>query len=214
MTQPCRSRPRVALTTALLGVALSAGGCGDGSQNPPPTAGTDSSPSTAVTSATTPPARSTYDATGLDLCNGTDLTSLDSLSLTVERTDPSPPRSGPGAACLFELRQPGGQPASLRVEATTLATAEEAGRLYRATQGVTGMTPDRTLAGVSEEAEGFTKQSEPGYKYAEYLIHARLGNLVVKVWLAVGGQAFTPKEKLAAVTLSITKATLGAVPKA
>jgi len=75
------------------------------------------------------------------------------------------------------------------------------------------MTPDGALAGVGEEAEGFTKQSEPGYKYAEYLIHARRGNLVVKVWLAVGGNAFTPKDKLAAVTLAIAKGTLDRVPK-
>lgn len=67
--------------------------------------------------------------------------------------------------------------------------------------------------GVGEEAEAFSKQSDPGYKYAEHLIHARRGNLVVKVWLAVGGKAFTPKEKLATVTLAITKRTLDRVPK-
>ena len=202
------------LTVMVLGIALSAGACGDGSPTPPPTAGTASSPSAMTPSATSTAAGAMYDAAGLDLCGRTDLSPLDSLSLKVVGTDPTPPRSGPGAACLFELRPPGGQPASLRVEATTLASPEEASRLYRATQAVTGMTADGALAGVGEEAEGFTKQSDPGYKYAEYLIHARRGNLVVKVWLAVGAEAFAPKEKLAAATLAITNGTLGLVPKA
>jgi hypothetical protein len=202
------------LTAAVIGVVLNISGCGDGVEGTTPHASASGSPSATSTGAVSPSAGPMYDAVGVDLCGRTDLTPLNSLSLKVEGTDPTPPPSGPGAACLFELRPPGGQPANLRVEATTLASADEAGRLYRATQQVTGMTPDGALAGVGEEAEGFTKQSDPGYKYAEYLIHARRNNLVVKVWLAVGGEAFTPKEKLAAVALEITKQTLGLVPKA
>lgn len=74
------------------------------------------------------------------------------------------------------------------------------------------MTPEGRLAGVGDEAEAFSKRSEPGAKYAEYLIHARRGNLVVKVWLAVAGDSFAAKEELAAAAMAITKDTFALVP--
>jgi hypothetical protein len=68
---------------------------------------------------------------------------------------------------------------SLRVEAPTLPTADEAGRLYRATQDVTVMSADGPIQRVAEEAEGFARDHDVGgVRYSEYLIHARRGDLV------------------------------------
>ncbi|PZG02482.1 hypothetical protein C1I99_02330 [Micromonospora deserti] len=150
----------------------------------------------------------------MDLCGRTDLRPLADLALTVIRTDPKPPVGRPGAACLFEMRSSAGHEANLRVEASTPATVAEARLLYRGTQQATGMTPVGAVAEVGEEAEAFTKRSEPGFKYAEYLVHARTGNLVVKVWLAVGGESYAPTSTLAEKSLTILKATQAAVPTA
>ncbi|SCG38315.1 hypothetical protein GA0070614_0502 [Micromonospora coxensis] len=76
------------------------------------------------------------------------------------------------------------------------------------------MAPAGPVTGVGEEAEAFTKQSTPGFKYAEYMVHSRTGNLVVKVWLAVGGDSFTPTATLAAKAVAILSATRSAVPVA
>lgn len=46
------------------------------------------------------------------------------------------------------------------------------------------------------------------------MVHARTGNLVVKVWLAVGGDSFIPTATLADKSLTILKATQAAVPTA
>jgi hypothetical protein len=196
-------------------LVLSVAGCSDGPDDPltaPTAAATSAGP---AASATTPGGLARrYDATHLDLCARTDRAPLAGLSLKLSRSEPRPPRSAPGAACLFDLRTTDGHEASLLVEASTLGSAEEAGRLYRATADVTGMTADGAIAGVGEEAEGFAKESDPGFKNSEYLVHARTGNLVVKVWLAVGGKAFTPKQRLADAVLPILKATLAVIPEA
>ncbi|MFK3985252.1 hypothetical protein ACI2K4_33370 [Micromonospora sp. NPDC050397] len=193
-------------------VVLFAAGCGSGSSDvPTPTTG-PAAPETTGSSAPAGTGR-TYDAVGLDLCARTDLGPLADLSLTVERREPKQPRSAPGAACLFEMRTRSGHQASLLVEASTLGSADEAGRLYRATQDVSEMNPDGAVDGVGDEAEAFAQQSEPGFRYAEYMIHTRSGNLVLKVWLAVGGTAFTPKDVLAAKVETIVKATLSQVPE-
>ncbi|SCL58363.1 hypothetical protein GA0070604_3816 [Micromonospora eburnea] len=139
---------------------------------------------------------------------------LADLELTVRRTDPSPPAGRPAAACLFEMRTKTGYEANLRVEASTPETVEEARQLYRGTRGATGMNPAGAVTGVGEEAEAFTKQSTPGFKYAEYMVHARTGNLVVKVWLAVGGESYVPTSTLAAKALAVVRATQSAVPTA
>ncbi|TDC38698.1 hypothetical protein E1211_06450 [Micromonospora sp. 15K316] len=139
---------------------------------------------------------------------------LADLALTVTRTDPKPPVGRPGAACLFEMRTKAGYAANLRVEASTPATVDEARRLYRGTQQATGMTAVGSITDVGDEAEAFTKQSTPGFKYAEHMVHARSGNLVVKVWLAVGGESYAPTSSLAAKSLAILRATQEAVPTA
>ena len=136
------------------------------------------------------------------------------LAPEVTREDPRPPLARPGAACLFEMRTKGGYQANLRVEASTLATADEARQLYRGTRRATGMTPAGAVPGLGEEAEAFTKRSSPGFKYAEYMVHARTGNLVVKVWLAVGGDSYVANSVLAEKSLTILRATQAAVPTA
>ncbi|MEV1154810.1 hypothetical protein AB0J27_05300 [Micromonospora chokoriensis] len=122
----------------------------------------------------------------------TDVKVVADLAPEVTRKDPWAPLARPGAACLFEMRTRAGYQANLRVEASTLAMADEARQLYRGTRRATGITPAGAVPGVGEEAEAFTKRSTPGFKYAEYMVHARTGNLVVKVWLAVGGDSYVP----------------------
>ncbi|MBQ1019782.1 hypothetical protein KBX71_18195 [Micromonospora sp. D93] len=146
------------------------------------------------------------------MCKRTDLRPLAELSLTVARTDPKPPLGQPGASCLFEMRTKDGHQANLRVEAATPASEQEARLLYRATAQVTVMTPAGVITGVGDEAEAFTRRSEPGFKYAEYMVRARTGNLVVKVWLAVGGASYAATETLASKALTLLKATQAAVP--
>ncbi|WP_406106583.1 hypothetical protein [Micromonospora globbae] len=153
-----------------------------------------------------------YHADGLDLCGRTDLAVLADLGLTVTRTDPTPPAVRPGAACLFEMRTSKGYEANLRVEASTPGTVEEARRLYRGTGQATTMRRIGAVDGAGEEAEAFGKQSEPGFRYAEYMVHSRTGNLVVKVWLAVGGDSYVPTSTLAEKSLDILAATRSAVP--
>jgi hypothetical protein len=200
------------LICGALGATLAVAGCTAPRSGPSPSA-PSSAPAAAPSSLA--PAPVLYDARGLDLCARTDLGPVRDLAPTTKRTNPTPPPSGSGAACVFELTGPGGVEASLRVEASTLPTADEAGRLYRATQDVTVMSADGPIQGVAEEAEGYARDHDVGgVRYSEYLIHARRGNLVVKVFLSVGGDQSTPKEDLASRTLTITKTTLAAVPRA
>ena len=78
------------------------------------------------------------------------------------------------------------------------------------------MVSDAAVSGVGDQAEGFAIQTEPkpGFKYGEYRIQARKANLVLDVWLAVGGSTFVPKETLAAKVLTILKNTLATVDEA
>ncbi|MGQ5262061.1 hypothetical protein ACTWLT_15035 [Micromonospora sp. ZYX-F-536] len=198
------------LVVALVAV-LTTAAC-DGSSAPAgaPTAG----PTTSSVAATAPTASAgpIYRAQDLELCKRTDLRPLAELSLTVARTDPKPPLGHPGAACLFEMRTKDGHQANLRVEASTPASEQEARLLYRATAQVTVMTPAGRISGVGDEAEAFTKRSEPGFKYAEYMVHARTSNLVVKVWLALGGASYAATDTLASKALTFLRATQAAVP--
>ncbi|HEX5542969.1 MAG TPA: hypothetical protein VFX60_15640 [Micromonospora sp.] len=204
-------RSALAVTGSVVALLLAAA-CGSPSDPP---AGTPTVTATTESTPTPAPTQQTkYDAVGMDVCGRTDLGLIADLSLTVTDTLPKAPTSGPGAACLFEMRSRDGHPASLLVEATTLVSTEEAERLYRTTRQVTVMTPVGDVAGVADEAEAYTKESEPGFKYAEYLVHARSGNLVVKVWLAVGANKVTAKSELASSALAVLQATLALVPQA
>lgn len=199
----------------VLVMVLSATGCAGDSADP-----TVAEPTTPSTGAPPEPTAGgpsgssgvTYDAVGVDFCARTDLESLADLSLKLVKRTPKQPTSAPGAACLFELRTGSGHEASLLVEASTLSSADDAGRLYRATRQTTGMSPDGPVSGLGEEAEGFSEQSEAGVKQAEYMIHARSSNLVLKVWLAVGGTTYTPKDVLATKVKKIAQLSLAEVP--
>ncbi|WP_433458364.1 hypothetical protein [Micromonospora sp. CA-248212] len=208
-----RARKR-ALVVGLLVTLAVTGGCDDGGSATPRAVTTSPIAGTPATSSPAPAVGPTYDATNLDLCRRTDLTTLADLSVRVARTDPKPPLARQGSSCLFEMRTADDHQANLLVEASSLTSAEEAGRLYTATQQVTAMTADGPVAEVGEEAEGFVKRSDPGFKYTEYMVHARDANLVVKVWLAVGGDSYLPTKTLAAKALTILKATYTAVPHA
>lgn len=194
-------------------VLVLAGACDSRSDAPAgaPTVATEATENAPEPAPSEPPK---YNAVGLDICARTDLSPLDGLSLTLAERLPKTPTSGPGAACLFEMRSRDGHPASLLVEATTLASVGEAERLYQTTQQVSSMTFDGELAGVADEAQAFIEESEPGFKYSEYMVRARSENLVVKVWLAVGGKEFTAKSDLAPRALAVLKSTLALVPEA
>ncbi|MFG1723190.1 hypothetical protein ACGFII_31685 [Micromonospora chalcea] len=205
---------RVPAVAAAVLVAMVVAGCDNADDAPIAAPTPPSASATSVTASPTAPADPAYTADGLDLCARTDVKVVADLAPEVTRKDPRPPLARPGAACLFEMRTKGGYQANLRVEASTLATADEARQLYRGTRRATGMTPAGAVPGVGEEAEAFTKRSAPGFKYAEYMMHARTGNLVVKVWLAVGGDSYVANSVLAERSLTILRATQAAVPTA
>jgi hypothetical protein len=217
VTRAWGARPRAALTAVVVSglVMAFATGCGHGSPGPPPTVASGP-PSALVTPTPTATAGPRFDASGLDLCKRTDTTPLESLSLAVESTDDL----GPGTPCMFQLR-PRERQGILIVRAITPPSADQAKRDYQSTQSDIAINypPDGALTGVGEEAEGFTSQGElpsgSEYpKYSNYVIIARLGNLVVQVTLGVGDKAFTPKPKLVAVARAITQGTIRLVPKA
>lgn len=195
-------------------VAGLAGACSSPATDPtgpsPGPVGGVASPATVTTS----PVRSApaFDARSLALCTRIDLRPLAGLSVKVQSSDDKAPPSAPGSACLFELVAGGGRSASLRVEAATPASVEQAKLLYATTRDVTVMRPDGVVAGIGEEAEGFVRTSGSGRKTSEYMVRARSGNLVIKVWLAVTGTAATPKSTLAPPVRAIASATLALVP--
>ncbi|MFY1637626.1 hypothetical protein ACN27F_30870 [Solwaraspora sp. WMMB335] len=198
-----------------LAVVVLVGGCGDGSSLPELTLPASASASSTATVESEPtPAGARYGATGLDLCGLVDLDPLAALALTVESTDATPPQSAPGAACLFKLVTRSGHLANLRVETSTPATVEEAEKLYHDRGEFTVMLPEGGVPGLGDQAAAFSRRTEPGFKYAEYMIHVQLANLMVLVWLAVGGNEFVPGEQLATPTRTIAEATLALVPYA
>ncbi|MGX1612693.1 hypothetical protein ACWIF8_02235 [Micromonospora chalcea] len=205
---------RLPAVAAAVLLAVAVAGCDNADDGPIAAPTPPSASAIGVTASPTAPAEPAYTADGLDLCARTDVKVVADLAPEVTREDPRPPLARPGAACLFEMRTKAGYQANLRVEASTLATADEARQLYRGTRRATGMTPAGAVPGVGEEAEAFTKRSSPGFRYAEYMVHARTGNLVVKVWLAVGGDSYVANSALAEKSLTILRATQAAVPTA
>jgi hypothetical protein len=166
-----------------------------------------------ATNASSPPVapRYRYHEGTINLCEKSDLGPIAPLRLTVKSKSPAPPAAGPGEACLFEATSPSGKTSSLRVEAVVLAGAEDARRLYKAQRTVTRMLPDAPITALGDEAEGFTLQTTPGFSYAEYRVHLRQDNLVIEVWLAVGGNDFVPKATLQPMAQAVAAATLSTV---
>ncbi|HCU50937.1 MAG TPA: hypothetical protein DGG94_14250, partial [Micromonosporaceae bacterium] len=62
-----------------------------------------------------------------------------------------------------------------------------------------------------ERAEAFALETESGFKYAEYKIHAREDNLVIEVWLAVGGDTLPPKSHTGGIVRHISDSTYRAL---
>jgi hypothetical protein len=115
---------------------------------------------------------------------------------------------------MFQLTTHDGHPATLLVEAATPQSVAQAKLLYAATAQVTVLRPEATVPGLGEQAEAFTRTSGSKVLKSEYLVHARAGNLVVKVWLAVNGTTTTATASLAEPTRQITAAVLALVPPA
>ncbi|WP_244236550.1 hypothetical protein [Micromonospora violae] len=177
---------------------------------------TEGPPPQTTSPVATPPADPvrSFTAAGLRLCEHRDLIPLATLSLTVRREDPTPPQAAPGAACLVEMETADGHEANFRVEASTPASTEDAVRLYGTARQGASMRRAGDLEGIGDEAEAYTRQSQPGFKYAEYMAQARDDNLVVQVWLAVGGDEFVSTELLARETVRALRRTLALVPTA
>jgi hypothetical protein len=191
-------------------LALVAAGCSDsGPDKPAGAATTNPEPTVPATTAQA----TGYRAAELDLCKKTDLKPLAGLDLTVSATDPKPPPSAPGAACLFTMKTKDGHEAGLRVEASTPESVEKATQLYHTTSAITDMKQAGPVSGLGEEAEAYTKQADQGYKDSEYLVHARQENLVIKVWLSVGGDRYASKQSLEGPSKDIAAATIALVPK-
>jgi hypothetical protein len=183
---------------AVMALSVVAACSGDDQPEPP-------APTPAATSAFPAASTGPYDATDLSLCTATDLTPLDALGLTEQKTDPKPPPSAPGSACLFTMKTAAGHAASLRVEASTPESTEQAELLYRSTSSVTDLIDEGPVADLGEEADGFSGQSTAaGEKTTEYLVHARTGNLVLKTFLTVGGSDYPSKASLAEPCRQIT----------
>jgi hypothetical protein len=204
-----RHRVSVAVGAVLLTVTLSA--CKPDHPAPTVPAG---APASTAPAGPSPSATPAYRASGLDVCAQADRGPLAGLALTVDRTTPREPATGPGASCLFDLHTGDGHPATLLVDAITPATVDEAKDVYASARRVTAMTFDGDIPGVGDEADGFTANTQLDFKNAKYLAQGRIGNLVVEVGLSVGGDTFAPKETLATPAVAIVRSTMAKVPTA
>jgi hypothetical protein len=207
-TRPAMVRNGRAIAALALVAAIA--GCSDPEPTTPGGAAT-TTPEPTVPATSAQPIG--FSATELDLCKKTDLKPLAKLGLTVSGTDPKPPPSAPGAACLFTMKTKDGHEASLRVEASTPESVAQATQLYNTTSTITDMKDAGPVSGLGEEAEAYTKQADQGYKDSEYLVHARTENLVIKVWLSVGGDTYASKQSLEGPSKDIASATIALVPK-
>jgi hypothetical protein len=186
---------------------LAVAGCSGDDPEPAPAATT--TPPLVATSALPTTSAGGYNATRLKLCDDTDLSPVKGLGLTKEKADPKTPPSAPGAGCLFDLKTRDGHDASLLVEASTLESAEQATQLYKAKSSNTNLVDEGPVVGLGDEAEGFAGQSTAsGERTAEYLVQTHTANLVVKVFLTVGGDDYATKASLAGPAHDIAAATV------
>ncbi|GAA3769731.1 hypothetical protein GCM10022225_65670 [Plantactinospora mayteni] len=201
---------RRALPLALTVLSLAA--CTEGTPAPPPAAEATTPPATATSQSPLP----AYRYSDLDLCAATDLAPLAALKLTLKekrRAAPDGYRKGEGEACLHEMTTSSGDIARLTVEAIPAKSADEAQGIYR-TLDREPMKLDGAVAGPWEQGEGRTLDTVESYKHSRYQVQALSGNLYVSVWLAVGGDAYTPKEKLAPIVEAIAAETYATVARA
>jgi hypothetical protein len=199
---------------ALALTVLSLAACTGGTPAPSPTDPVTTPP--AVAPSETPLVA--YRHSDLDLCAATDLAPLAALKLTVQekrRRVPPGYRKGGGEMCLHEMTTPSGHVARLTVEAIPAKSVEEAQGIYRGVQQRESMKADGAIAGPWEQSEGRTLDTlEGGDKQSQYLVQTLSGNLYISIWLAVGGNAYTPKEKLAPMVEAIAAETYATTTRA
>ncbi|NUT31843.1 MAG: hypothetical protein HOV79_02100 [Hamadaea sp.] len=197
-----RLLPTVVLT-ALTTLALAA--C---SGNTPKLPTNSPAPATSPSAAASPTqAAVAYKYVDLDLCEMTDVAPLSSLKLTLKSKKRSVPlgyTKGQAESCLREFTTADGHVARLTVEAIPAKSTDAAEAVYAA--AAQGMQVDGPVTGAWEQGEAATLNTTEGSKQAQYLIHVRTGNLHLKVWLAVGGDSYVAKDKLAGPAKAFTDA--------
>jgi hypothetical protein len=214
-------RMRLGVGVAALAGTLVVGGCTPG-VDPSPRHSAVSSPAASSPSPSASPPGPMYSVAGLDLCKVTDRTPLDDLALHIVKTDNSQP-PGFDVKCLLEMRNRSDYPAWLTVMATAQASPAEAVKEFKAIRSMnSSMTFVGEVDGVGDQAIEYTRNKEypadkqdgtPAYKLSDCLLVISVGNLVMEVFLQLGGVAFTPITGLAPRALAIAKATITRVPR-
>jgi hypothetical protein len=157
----------------------------------------------------------TFRYSDLDLCAAIDLAPLADLKLAVQdkrRTVPAGHTKGEGEACLHEMKTADGKTARLTVEAIPAESVDAASALFRGVEQ-DSMKSDGAVAGPWEQGAGRTLDTQVGYKHSEYLVHVRSENLYLSVWLAVGGDSYAAKDKLAPKVQALAEATFTTVTR-
>jgi hypothetical protein len=192
-------------------VVLSLAACTGTDPKPAPTtAGQGPAPASA-----SPSPAVTYEHKVIDLCEKVDLAPLAPLRLTLREKRAAQPlgvREHEGDSCLHEMTTAEGKIARLTVSAVVTGTPDQArGRLDAATGGTTAIGP---VAGPWQQGVVHTLDTEQGYKHSELEVRAVSGNLYLSVWLAVGGDEYTPAGTLQPPVTKIAETTFATVTEA
>jgi hypothetical protein len=203
-----RAMTRTRALPSLL-VVLCLAACTEGSPELAPTATgyapapISASPSSAVT----------YQYAVLDLCTAADLAPLAALDLTVrEKRNSLPPGFTEGEAemCLHEMKTADGHIARLTLTAIVAESAAEAQREFEGAER-DKMKPAGPVSGPWQQGVARTLDTTTGFKHTEYVTHILDGNLYLSVWLAVGGDSYTPAKELEPAVTKITETTFKTV---
>jgi len=208
MTSSRRHLPVVLAALTTLALAACTGGT--------PTSTASSAVPAGSPSATASPTRAAaaYRYVDLDLCTVTDLAPLAGLKLTLKEKKRSLPlgrNQGEGETCLHEFTTAGGDVARLTVEAVLAKTMAEAEVIFPV--AARGMQSDGSLTGGWDQGEAATLNTLEGSKQTQYLVHLRSGNLYLRVWLAVNGDSYVAKDKLAGPAKAIAEQTYATVTR-
>jgi hypothetical protein len=145
----------------------------------------------------------------MDVCGEAETAPLSDLSLRVVRPLPRKPIADPGASCLFELRTADGRGGTLFVEAATPPSTDAAERYFMAVRKRAVLNFDGNISESGEQAGEFSREHRG---MIEYVVHARLRNLVAEVFLAVPTGAAS-RQRLATTAREILRAAMAAVPE-
>ena len=158
----------------------------------------------------------TYQYAVVDLCTKADLAPLAALKLTVqEKRNSLPPGYSEGEAemCLHEMTTADGHIARLTLTAIVAESAADAQREFQGTQR-DKLKPAGPVPGPWQQGVARTLDTTAGFKHTEYAVHALDGNLYLSVWLAVGGDSYTPAKELEPVVAKIAETTFATVAQA